>query len=208
MREYIVTTVLFFFVAIKSVSAQDLKHSVGVKPFNFSMIDLSKEGEFPGYHFGIEFEKKIAKSGKWTFVLPVTYANLKTILISDFYRSGFELYATPGLRFYPKGFNRIKGFSFGGHFLLGYHSSESSGWSNRFKTESNIQGLLINANYSLKLRGNTSVKFELGSGVRLVNEHKFSSYLNRNGPGRTEEITDKHLVGGIFNASVGFHYRF
>ena len=172
------------------------------------MIDLSKESDFLGYYFGVELERKISISGKWTFVLPVTFANLKTIYISDYHRTGYEILIAPGLRYYPKTFNKITGFSFGAHLLLGYHSSESSGWGNRFKTKSNFQGFLVNCNYSLKLTGNTSVKFELGSGARLVNEHEFYSYLNRYGTGTTEGIRDKHLVGGILNASIGFHLRF
>ena len=172
------------------------------------MIDLSKESDILGYYFGLELELKISKSGKWTAVLPVTFANLKTFLITDYHRTGYEILITPGLRYYPKSFNKINGFSFGAHLLLGYHSSEISTWGNRFKTKSNFQGLLVNANYSSKLRGNTSLKFELGLGARLVNEHQFYSYLNSNSSGRTEGITDKHLIGGILNASVGFHLRF
>ena len=200
--------------SLTGMGAQDeapfFRHSLSLKPVNFSCIDLSGSNRIPGYHVGAQYERRIDKSGHWTIVLPVTATDLRYRLVyeADYSRSGYAVYITPGVRYYVNTFNRVSGYSAGLNLLAGVYNYQYSTELSSGKAESIFGGILFNNYYALKLWKSWSVQAELGAGVR--NTRKDRSYIIREANGVIDRQGNEKIsrYTAILNTSLGVSYRF
>lgn len=93
---------IFAFLLAMSLSILPLfaqkKNAIGIKPINLSNLDLGDSDDgFIGRHFGIEYERVISKDDKWPIALPLTFGWLKTLYVTDYDRTGYDFYITPGI---------------------------------------------------------------------------------------------------------------
>ncbi len=209
MKSNLLLIILLLAITAQTFAQKTFKNSVGIKPTNYSNLDLGDSDDgFIGRHIGVEYERLISQNDKWSIVLPISFGDLKTIMVSDFYRNGFDIYATPGVKYYPKGFQKMKGYSVAANLLVGQKKYDFNSWDLYVDFKGMFYGLMLNNHYALKLAKRFQLRFEGGIGIRYLSGTEYRSFyddLEMKRVYRTNKIGDWNPV---LNLSIGFHYRF
>lgn len=207
MKTFMLTPLLAIFLLAAAFGQQrggnrDFKNSFVMYPLNYAHIDLGRNDGVQGMHMGISFQRVLDKNKKIILSLPLVTGIYGIVPIYDYYKEGGQVYILPGVKYYPKGFDRIKGFSFGTHLLLGYDSYTYNSWSTNGNQKASFAGLLFNTNYCAKLRSNVGLDLSAGIGYRYYRGKLQRDYLNDfNQQIRATNPVEKH--GHILNLSVG-----
>lgn len=192
---------------VDSYSLPKYHQSISFKPFNYSNIDLMESDEMGILQMGIEYERLFKNNRFISFVLPFTYTRYYTGFVTDYNKSGNQIYITPGVKYYFNDFDSIKGFAVSTHLLLGHRSYEySSELVNNGTAKGIFGGLLLNGQYNLKISQRMGINTEIGFGIRYMNEKKH--YFNISFPSVKEVNHTSNKFTGIMNFSIGFNYRF
>lgn len=177
--------------------------AISIKPTNFSNLDLGNNDGFPGYHFGLAYERLFCPSSHWAWVVPVTYAFYPTLLVTDYEKQGYQLYFTPGIKYYLKPNQPRKGWSASVNTLAGINRYHYSGSLRKGSIKEDFYGVFGSWIYNAPVGKTMAFNFELGFGLRY--NHFVGSYVEMRDfpPYQADGTIDNRRFSGMMNFSVG-----
>lgn len=177
--------------------------AISIKPVNFSNIDLSKEGDFPGYHAGLAYERLLRPESHWAFVFPLTVAYYNTLFVSDYDKKGYQLYVTPGVKYYLKANQPWRGWSASLNTIVGIDRYDYSGQLRSGNVATTFYGILGSWIFNAPMGKNTAFNFELGFGMKYAQLKNDYQRLQDFPPYHQIDKVEEYNFSGIMNISIG-----